>query len=431
VTNTPTETPTNTPTQTNTPTNTVTPTVTPTSPPELPIYTGETVCDIPYNINTGITGSWQITVQLGSYTGTVACTFNAYQVPDKFQVFWDGNLVIDTGFRGNAIFNSQLNALGYPSVVGTGFVTASWTKLTAFPDFATVVVTAPIDSTRFYFKLGCPAVTPTPTVTPTHTPAPTNTPTNTPTPTPLPIIPLCSVLINGGTDVSAYFPSSNTNVLLGNSFTFSPDIAHTTTKLWLYDGTILEYDITLSPWSATFNRTIEYPLGVNLGNGLGSITNTELISTDDTVTPNQIIVLDITTSTAVSTVIGTLGVGRYVSGDILLTTTNKILVTNEGNDGVFLSQYSYPSGTFEVEVDITSTTSQPYGLFIDSGNIYVCNSGGEIYNVDVNFPYTQTLSNISGLFVGGASQVPSCCDTNLNLPPTPTPTNTPTPTPIA
>jgi len=340
-------------------------------------------------------------------------------------------LVIDTGFRGNAIFNSQLNALGYPSVVGTGFVTASWTKLTAFPDFATVVVTAPIDSTRFYFKLGCPAVTPTPTVTPTHTPAPTNTPTNTPTPTPLPIIPLCSVLINGGTDVSAYFPSSNTNVLLGNSFTFSPDIAHTTTKLWLYDGTILEYDITLSPWSATFNRTIEYPLGVNLGNGLGSITNTELISTDDTVTPNQIIVLDITTSTAVSTVIGTLGVGRYVSGDILLTTTNKILVTNEGNDGVFLSQYSYPSGTFEVEVDITSTTSQPYGLFIDSGNIYVCNSGGEIYNVDVNFPYTQTLSNISGLFVGGASQVPSCCDTNLNLPPTPTPTNTPTPTPIA
>jgi hypothetical protein len=133
-------------------------------------------------------------------------------------------------------------------------------------------------------------------------------------------------------------------------------------------------------------------------------------------------------------VIGTLLPGREVSGDILLTTTNKILVTNSTTSGpylTYLTQYSYPSGTFEVEVDITSTTSQPYGLFIDSGNIYVCNSGGEIYNVDVNFPYTQTLSNISGLFVGGASQVPSCCDTNLNLPPTPTPTNTPTPTPIA
>ena len=87
-----------------------------------------------------------------------------------------------------------------------------------------------------------------------------------------------------------------------------------------------------------------------------------------------------------------------------------------------LSQYSYPSGTFEVEVDITSTITNPWGIFIDSGNIYVCNSGGTIYNVNVNFPYTQTLFNNSGISIGGASQVPSCCDTNLNLPPTPTPT---------
>jgi hypothetical protein len=293
------------------------------------------------------------------------------------------------------------------------------------------VVTAPISPTKWYFKIGCPTVTPTPTQTPTQTPTPTNTPTNTPTPTPLPIIPLCSVLINGGHNVYAYFPSSNTNVLLSNLFPISPDIAHTTTKLWMYDGAIQEYDITLSPWSVTFNRTIQHSLGVSLGAGLGAISNTELISTNISVSPNEIIVLDITTSTAVSTVIGPLGAGRYVSGDILLTTTNKILVTNEGNDGVFLSQYSYPLGTFEVEVDITSTISQPFGMFIDSGNIYVCNSGGEIYNVDVNFPYTQTLFNNSGLFIGGASQVPSCCDTNLNLPPGPTLTNTPTPTPTA
>jgi hypothetical protein len=206
----------------------------------------------------------------------------------------------------------------------------------------------------------------------------------------------------------------------------------------VYDGTIQEiqeYDITLSPWSATFNRTITYPSGVYLGSGLGAITNTQLISTNTLTSPHEIIVLDITTNTAVSTVIGTLGTDRAVAGDILLTTTNKILVTNadiiSGNQ--YLTQYSYPSGAFEVEVDITSSTPLPYGIFIDSGNIYVCDVNGEIYNVNVNFPYTQTLFNDSGLNIGGASQVPSCCDTNLNLPttatPTPTPTRTPTPTP--
>ena len=253
-----------------------------------------------------------------------------------------------------------------------------------------------------------------------------------------PTISECTVLFNYSTNVSAYFPSSNNSMFLSSSFAGSADVAHTTTKLWVYDGTIQEiqeYDITLSPWSATFNRTITYPSGVYLGSGLGAITNTQLISTNTLTSPHEIIVLDITTNTAVSTVIGTLGTDRAVAGDILLTTTNKILVTNADiiSSNQYLTQYSYPSGTFEVEVDITSSTPLPYGIFIDSGNIYVCNVNGEIYNVNVNFPYTQTLFNNSGLNIGGASQVPSCCNTNLNLPltstPTPTPTRTPTPTP--
>ena len=253
-----------------------------------------------------------------------------------------------------------------------------------------------------------------------------------------PTISECTVLFNYSTNVLAYFPSSNNSMFLSSSFPGSADIAHTTTKLWMYDGTtqeILEYDITLSPWSATFNRTITYPSGVYLGSGLGAITNTLLISTNTLTSPHEIIVLDITTSTAVSTVIGTLEPNRAVSGDILLTTTNKILVTNADiiSSDQYLTQYSYPSGAFEVEVDITASTPSPYGIFIDSGNIYVCDVAGQIYNVNVNFPYTQTLFNDSGLDIGGASQVPSCCDTNLNVPstptPTPTPTLTPTPTP--
>jgi hypothetical protein len=292
---------------------------------------------------------------------------------------------------------------------------------------------------------------------PTPTPTPTPTKTLTPTPTPVPIIGECTVLFNdtGGSNVYAYYPSSNTNVFLFNSGIASPDIAHTTTKLWLYKnisntGVITEYDITLIPWSLTFNRTITLPSpGVRLGAGLGAISNTQLISTSYSSNPGQsqysvpnyITVLDITTNTAVLTVIGTIGANpnqpkRVVAGDILLTTTNKILVTNRSNtDDVYLTQYSYPDGAFEVEVDITSTTPNPYGIFIDSGNIYVSSSYAGFYKinkVNVNFPYTQTLVNNPNLSIGGASQVPSCCDTNLIVQPlTPTPTVTPglTPTP--
>jgi hypothetical protein len=186
--------------------------------------------------------------------------------------------------------------------------------------------------------------------------------------------------------------------------------------MYTFGGAIQEYNITLNPWSATFNRSISLPSGFGWGAGLGAISNTQLICTNEAgIAPWKIVVLDITSSTAVSTVVGTLKPGRTVSGDILLTTTNKILVTNQGTDGKFLSQYSYPSGTFEVEVNIGATISAPYGIFIDSGNLYVCNFGGQIYNVNTNSPYGLTLFNNSGLNIFGASQVPSCCDVNLRL----------------
>ena len=121
---------------------------------------------------------------------------------------------------------------------------------------------------------------------------------------------------------------------------------------------------------------------------------------------------------------GQLKPNRYVSGDILLTTTNKILVTNEGPDGKFITQYSYPSGILEVEVNIGNTIPTPWGIFADSGNIYICDSSGLLYNIDVNYPYALTLFNNAGFGIGGASQIPSCITNHLNPPPTPTPTPT-------
>ena len=272
-------------------------------------------------------------------------------------------------------------------------------------------------------------------ITPTPTPTITITPTVTPTPTstPIPIyVPTCSLIFNSiDAGIYAYDSSTNTSTFLYNSGFVSSDIATTQTKLWIYLSSIYEYDITLSPWSINFNRTID--LSVGLGAGLGAINNTSLISTDG---GSDIITLDITTSAASATVIGSLPPGRIVSGDILQTTTTppKIIVTNQGGDGYFLSQYVVVGGlaVFETEVDITPYSTSAYGLYEDNSLLYFVDGyTGQIFNVDLNPPYNITgTTGYTGYVVYGASQVPSCLNVSLILTtPTPTPTNTETPTP--
>jgi cell division septation protein DedD len=242
----------------------------------------------------------------------------------------------------------------------------------------------------------------------------------------------CSLIFNtpdGG--IYGYDSSTNTSTFLYNSGFGSSDIANTSTKLWIYDSSIHEYNITLSPWSINFNRNISLPVG--LGAGLGAINNTTLISTDG---GSDIITLDITTSAATATVIGSLPLGRIVSGDILQTTTTppKIIVTNQGDDGYFLSQYVVVEGlaVFETEVNIGAYSTSAYGLYEDNSLLYFVDGyTGQMFNVDLNPPYNITgTTGYTGYVVYGASQVPSCLNVGLIVTtPTPTPTNTQTPTP--
>ena len=142
--------------------------------------------------------------------------------------------------------------------------------------------------------------------------------------------------------------------------------------MWMYDSNIVEYDITLTPWSSSYNRTITLPPNINLGNGISGVpnflninadNNTQLITTNTNTTPHEIIVLDITFNTAISTTVATLPPNRVVSGDLVLTTTGKILLTNydNTNNNLYLTQYDYNTGLFEVEVDI-NVVNYPFGI---------------------------------------------------------------------
>jgi hypothetical protein len=286
-----------------------------------------------------------------------------------------------------------------------------------------------LENNGYYTSFNLPTPTPTATSQSTVTPTPTNTPTPTVTPTSI-SVQTCSLIFNSDTGgIYGYDSSTNTSTFLYNGIG-SSDIANTLTKLWLYSSVIYEYDITLSPWSINFNRNISLPVG--LGAGLGAINNTTLISTDG---GSDIITLDITTSAATATVIGSLPLGRIVSGDILQTTTTppKIIVTNQGGDGYFLSQYVVVGGlaVFETEVNIGTYSTSAYGLYEDNSLLYFVDGyTGQMFNVDLNPPYNITgTTGYTGYVVYGASQVPSCLNVGLIVTtPTPTPTNTQTPT---
>jgi len=101
-------------------------------------------------------------ITLGSGLGTVTLTFDALDIPDKFVVEYDGDVVIDTGYRGNssnqAALDAALAARGLPSetIVGVGAGTMSFTKTTANPTVAIVRVYAPMSGTAWNYTLGCP-----------------------------------------------------------------------------------------------------------------------------------------------------------------------------------------------------------------------------------------------------------------------------------
>ena len=277
-------------------------------------------------------------------------------------------------------------------------------------------------------------VTPTTTTTKTLTPSPTQTITSTPTKTPTPtmtqtpngvVVSQCSVIyLDNYGAVYSYNNNTNVSTLLFNTIPPallpSSDIAHTTSKLWVYNAAIYEWNITLSPFTKTFNRTITLPVGVTLGNGVAAVNDTQLISSN--IINNYVVRITLNTNNT-STVenLFTLPLGRIVAGDIIYTIDGKIIVTTKTTvttpiQSFYISQYSFINNTWVLEMDrnITTTAPQPYGLSTINGDIYVFSTRSsnsnicDIFKINKIFPYNVTYINTIQSSVSGASQVPSC-----------------------
>lgn len=93
-------------------------------------------------------------------TGTSTLTYQAYQIPDKWVIVQDGVVLLDTGYRGLASYQTQLDAAlaerGLPpeTIQGVGSGTAQFTVSSLSPVY--VYVYAPIADTSFQTTISCP-----------------------------------------------------------------------------------------------------------------------------------------------------------------------------------------------------------------------------------------------------------------------------------
>ena len=115
----------------------------------IPLYSRITCSETKYN---GGFGGGEFIVDLGSATGSTILSFNADTVPDIFKVEYNGVEVINTGYRGTSGTYDGIAV----TVAGPGMGTASFTKSTASPTWAKVIIVAPFSGTVWNFSLGCP-----------------------------------------------------------------------------------------------------------------------------------------------------------------------------------------------------------------------------------------------------------------------------------
>lgn len=137
------------------PANTTPTTDAPVPPPPSPPPVNPVPCA--YTQKGGTVGIHTFTVDFGSNTGVSGITYDAMSsIPDRFTLIWDGK-EYTTGFVGGTGYNTQLNKLGYPSVVGprTGSLTFNKTKAT--PTTALLRIDAPISGTGWNYKVICPS----------------------------------------------------------------------------------------------------------------------------------------------------------------------------------------------------------------------------------------------------------------------------------
>jgi hypothetical protein len=211
--------------------------------------------------------------------------------------------------------------------------------------------------------------------------------------------------------INLYRLSDNSSTFLFNSQPITGGVGFglgmTETKLFAAGGndTIFEWDITLSPFTQTYNNksySIPHPYDISPSGGvLCAIDNTNLLICNNigpqtnypawtvakiTLNPNG-------TSTAQSLFV--LGQNKKPYGGIIYTTDNKIIllaasISTTPIQNFYILQYAFISGSWTLQktINISNTIDYPKGLTTMNGFITTFNPYNQAQNPVITYVYS-------------------------------------------
>jgi hypothetical protein len=231
------------------------------------------------------------------------------------------------------------------------------------------------------------------------------------------ILECCGILLSANDNISYLDKITGfVSQLTVPGYVSSSAIAMTTNNFWSIDTDIKQWDINLSPFSASFNGTIALPMGFVSGYGLVAKNNSILIGIDTSVSPQDIVQLDITGVTAISTIMFSLQTDRVSAGNMLYTTYGKFIIINQNSitSDYYITQYDYMTGAVEIDLNIGSVIAT--SLFECNCDIFVIDTSGYLYTIVRVEPYVllNLGINIGLLFVNSATQIASCVTSSMN-----------------
>lgn len=221
----------------------------------------------------------------------------------------------------------------------------------------------------------------------------------------------CLPLFSKGTGIFIYknFSIIDLTSQITGPIPVTGDVANTSNKLWLYNQSdISEYDInSFCPFSATYNKNINLASGF-FGSGMTSIDDITLIGSIG----NEIVQIDVATTTAIITNKFPMPTNRDISGDLIYTTTNELICSYVDNltSNTYITIHDYSTGAILKDVNISSITD-PWGLYLEGGVIHVCDNNGQIFSLNLDTEVLTLVENV-GQSLNGASQAPECAILN-------------------
>jgi hypothetical protein len=235
----------------------------------------------------------------------------------------------------------------------------------------------------------------------------------------------CTALVSSGTSIYYHNLGQIMNTVEVPNYTPGIGIAMTGNYLWSVDTQFYQWDITLLPFDATYNRIITFPVGFTTASGMTALNDEILILVNDSNSPQSVTEMDITEDIGIATPMFDLQTDRIAIGNILITSNSRLLLINQDSStsNYYLTQYNYPSGTIEYDIEITATA--PANLYECGCSLFIVDTAGVSWSVNRTNPYELApVETFSSLPIS-ITQVSSCFSAEIPLTTTTTTTTTP------